>query len=507
MANKVNLFTDVISLLQDIKPNSIRKNYKDNNKRKRSMKSRSGDFILQFPLVTSDTIEQDTVELMRNQLELERAFEFDFVLTNSPLQTFDPKDPTSFMADLHNNVNLAESTKEDIKRSNNYLLETPEEKFNMSSLNNMTITREEMKELVNEGFKISNNENTRKYEFDFDEKDFIKSRQENSSTTYDLKLKLTIREEAKKDRDGNEIEKEKIETEEYEFKGLKESDPSKNVKNLLNGEPHKDAKGKVLFISDDTVLDSFLDRVESYVSRSKNEVDEKFGAKVVIDKDKINSSLPTTISSKVTFMGTDSKGEYLPGVLVPKEVKFGVKTVVHVVKTEDIIFYLSDKSRGSNLVTKLVKFTTGELRLVKDLLLDADKVKKIAQDSKKGRSGAIWNKLNSLYTVNKASGIAKSAKANYIPTTALMITIDEANEVKRKTGVDLLSDRRAVKKIYNEFFLLDFIIIDQTRELVYKYLPDHNKFEVIKESKLGAYKVKNNQKDLTSEMLEKLLKR
>ena len=88
-----------------------------------------------------------------------------------------------------------------------------------------------------------------------------------------------------------------------------------------------------------------------------------------------------------------------------------------------------------------------------------------------------------------------------------MITIDEVQEVKRKTGVDLLSDRRAAKKIYNEFFLLDFIILDQTRELVYKYLPDHNKFEVVKESKLGAYKVKNNQKDLTSEMLEKLLKR
>src|SRR5699024_8319833 len=235
---------------------------------------------------------------------------------------------------------------------------------------------------------------------------------------------------------------------------------------------------------------------------------DNFGAKVTIDKEKINSSLPTTITTTINYMPSDKNGNPLPASnYIQKDTKFGVKTVVHVVKTEDIIFYLSDKTRGSNLVTKLVKFTTGELRLVRDLLLDADKVKKITQDSKKGRSGAIWNKLNSLYTVNKAAGIAKSAKANYIPTTALMVTIDEVQEVKRKTGVDLLSDRRAAKKIYNEFFLLDFIVLDQTRELVYKYLPDHNKFGVIKESKLGAYKVKNNQKDLTSEMLEKLLKR
>src|SRR5699024_4694775 len=353
-------------------------------------------------------------------------------------------------------------------------------------------------------FKIQSGDPNTTYDFEFSEADFFKSKQENSPTTYDLKIKIKT---VEKKEDDNGKEYNEIITKEFEFKKLKESNPLKNIKYLMNGKVHTDDNGEDFAVTEDKVLDEFLNRISQYIEKSKNEVDEKFGTKVVIDKDKINSSLPTTISSKVNFMGTDSKGKLIPGVLVPKEVKFGVKTVVHVVKTEDIIFYLSDKSRGSKLVTKLIKFTTGELRLVKDLLLDAEKVKKIARDSKKGRSGTIWNKLNSLYTVNKASGIAKSAKANYIPTTALMITIDEANEVKRKTGVDLLSDRRAAKKIYNEFFLLDFIILDQTRELVYKYLPDHNKFEVVKESKLGAYKVKNNQKDLTSEMLEKLLKR
>lgn len=489
MANKVNLFTDVIGLLKDLNPTSISKNYKDNNKRKRSLKQRSGDFILQFPLVTSDTIEQDTVELMRNQLELERAFEFDFVLTNSPLQTFDPKDPTSFMSDLHNNVNLAESTKEDIKRSNDYLLETPEEKFNMNSLNDMTITREEMKELLNEsnsGYAVE--VNGVKYDIRFDINDFELSK--NTNKTYNLEI-LEV-----KDGKGKE----------FKFNNMSESS-NRNINSVFDG--------RLKSINGDTIEKNselkrkFSENYKGQVTTTIKDTErDNFGAKVTIDKEKINASLPTTITTTINYVPADKNGNPLPASnYIQKDTKFGVKTVVHVVKTEDIIFYLSDKSRGSNLVTKLVKFTTGELRLVRDLLLDSEKVKKIAQDSKKGRSGTIWNKLNSLYSVNKASGIAKSAKANYIPTTALMITIDEANEVKRKTGVDLLSDRRAAKKIYNEFFLLDFIILDQTRELVYKYLPDHNKFEVIKENKLGAYKVKNNQKDLTSEMLEKLLKR
>lgn len=492
MAQKINLFTDVIELLKDITPNSIGKNYTDNKRRQRkTLKERSGDFILQFPLVTSDTIDQDTVELMRNQLELERAFEFDYILTNSPLHTFDPKDPNSFMADLHNNINLSESTTNDIRRSNEYLLETPEEKFNMSSLNDMTITREEMKELVKEDIKIKD-ENDNIYSLSFSEVDYFKS-QRDSNAKYDLELSVYYPDSKS--------------TENYKFKDLNEKTKDKSISRILSGKTVVHDKKGQPFEGSPSLETSFNNDMKDFKENAKKDVNTNFGASVTIDKDKINSSLPTTITSDVNFIGTDSKGNYIEGVMVERKVKFGVKTVVHVVKTEDVIFYLSDKSRGSNLVTKLVKFTTGELRLVRDLFLDSEKVKKIAQDSKKGRSGSIWNKLNSLYTVNRTGSLVKSTKANYIPTTALMITIDEANEVKRKTGVDLLSDRRAVKKIYNEFFLLDFIIIDQARELVYKYLPDHNKFEVVKESKLGAYKVKNNQKDLTSEMLEKLLKR
>src|SRR5699024_8748698 len=117
---------------------------------------------------------------------------------------------------------------------------------------------------------------------------------------------------------------------EFEFKKLKESDSLKNIKYILKGKVHEDNKGEDFAVIEDGVLDKCLIRMSQYIDKSKNEVDEKFGTKVVIDKDKINSSLPTTISSKVNFMGTDSKGKLIPGVLVPKEVKFGVKTVVHV---------------------------------------------------------------------------------------------------------------------------------------------------------------------------------
>src|SRR5699024_7744682 len=186
------------------------------------MKSRAGDFILQFPLVTSDTIEQDTVELMRNQLELERAFEFDFVLTNSPLQTFDAKDPTSFMSDLHNNVNLSESTKEGIKRSNDYLLETPEEKFNMNSLNDMTITREEMKELLNESGKQNYNDeyDGKYYSIDFDMDALQKSKMDRSKT-FDVTIKT-------KDVEGDN-------SKEYTFKRLNQQSNDRNIEKVLDG--------------------------------------------------------------------------------------------------------------------------------------------------------------------------------------------------------------------------------------------------------------------------------
>ncbi|WPH64283.1 hypothetical protein [Staphylococcus phage vB_StaM_PB50] len=512
LVKKVNILSDVIDLLKDSTTGNVKNNYKNNSRRKRpfdrTLRGKAGDFILQFPLVTSDALDNDTVELMRNQLELERAYEFEYILTNTPIQEYNPKDPNSFMGDLHQNINFNESTKQDIKRVNDYLTESPDEKFNKTSINDMSITKEEMDLLNEETIDFEDSREIKGY-IEFDVKEFLKANNPDTKDTYTATVYII-----KPNSNGEQLE--------FLFNNLKEvkyrggEDNSRSLYDILKTSSNEGT------LSDNGMkfLYGSMEIAEAFSSYIKNIIGVKpdiqtnqydnYGTTTTIQKDKLNSSIPTMVNTNVTFLITDSKGEPVSGINHPsKPVKFGVKTVVHPVKTEDVVFYLSDKSRKSNLVTKLVKFTTGELRLFRDLLLDTERTKKIARDSKKGRTGAIWNKLNSIYTVDRAGSITRSKSGNYIPTTALMISIDETQEVKRKTGVDLLNDRRAVDKVYKEFFLLEFIVIDEARELVYKYLPEHRKFEIIKQNKLGALKVSSDSKkgDIDSKDLAKLLKR
>lgn len=496
MVKKINLFTDVIGLLSELTPGKITSNYSKNNARRntydRSLRSKSGDFILQFPLVTSSAIDPDTIELIRNQLELERAYEFDFVLTNTPLQLYNPNDPNSFMSNLHNNINFNESTKQDIRRANEYLLESPEDKLNMDSINDMTIAREEMKALNEEVVGVDNIGSDGYLTIKFDGGEVAKSLKD-GKTSYDLEIIYSSK-------DNNEPDKS------WYFKGL----VGDEIYEILARDDVPDSNKNIFTYGSHIVQNHVRQKIESIIGTIMDDVYKNYGASgtKILNTDKLNSSIPLTIQTTVSFREADSKGRSYSNVVVNKTVKFGVKTVVHPVRTEDVIFYLSDKSKGSNLVSKLIKFSTGELRLFKDLLLDTEKVKEIAKNTRKGRSGNIWNKLNSLYTLDRAGDIARSNRANYIPTTALLTTVDELEEVKRKTGVDILSDRRAAKKIYKEFFLLELLVIDQAREILYKFLPEHNKFEVIKLNKLGALKVKNDssKEDLDFKKLKQLLK-
>ena len=499
MARQINLFTDVISLLRDIPDLATGKQkpkLRPKNPYNRTLRAKAGDFILQFPLVASDSISFDTVELMRNQLELERAFEFEYILTNTPVQIYDPKDPNSFMSDLHNNINFNESSDSTMKEVNSSLLESLSEKVNIKSLNDLTLTREEFKSL-NEGFitftpgeEAETDYKSITVEYELDE--FKKWHRQNPNN-----FALVIHVDFYTEQNESKVS--------YSFSGNKLKDMGE-LRNILLSNGMKDDKGNVFNSGSVELYDLVVREMNAEISNSAKEEQEMNSAVTTVEVNKLNSSLPTKITTEVSFLIRDDSGELINGMGVKKSVKFGVKTVVHPVKSSNVIFYLADNAKRSNLISQFVKFTTGELRLVSDLLLDKERVTKIARDSKKGREGNIWNKLNTIYSVDRIGSYANSRNKNYIPTTALLVSSEEVEEMRRKTGVNLLTDRRAASKIYKEFFLLEFIIVDENREIIYKFLPEHNKFEVVKMDRLGAHKVSNKEKDLSGELLKKLLK-
>lgn len=515
MARNINLLDDVMGILTGAKDTYKGKNKLPRQRYKtpfdRTIKGKASNYVLQFPLVASTAVDSETVELMRNQLELERAFEFSYVLTNSPIIRYDMSDPDSFLGDYHNNINFNESKMSDILASNEYYLQTNEDLVSKLSVNEMSMTKTEL-DALNEGTaELSRTIDINGKRYDVTLLLLIDGGAFKEFTSLNRKkLEITIDARGKVhdiDNSGS-----KVKTSPYNdtfIKVLENKTGDRNGMKAALGEMKEYlTKGDNKFIFAGLDLYNAAESIfSSYMGEINSVVDYERGTRTEVDTNKLNSSLPTVVTTEMDMLAKDGNG-IAQGTMVKKPIKFGVKTVVHSVSSEDIVFYLTDNTRKSNLVTKLIKFTTGEVKLFRDLLFDTERVKKIARDSKKGRSGAIWNKLNTVYNSERLK-FYSGAKANKnIPTTSLMVSLDEVEEIRRKTGVDILTDKRASDKIYKEFFLLELLVIDTAREVLYKYLPEHSKFEVVKLDKLGAKKVNDNsKKDMDSKILERLLKR
>jgi len=398
---------DLVNVIYKMVPKSkkLPKNFPttsgQNSRYSTTIKGRSEEYVLQFPMVASSSLSIDTVETLRNQLELERSFEFLNVITNSPSVKYSSDGP--FLADFHTNIRLGEGVSaKDIQEINKNQLVRLEDKVNDVSLNEMSISTFYKKKLNEEVTKLS-------------------------------------------EADGDEE----------------------------NSKPRMYFGGSLG--QDSRINKSF--------------------------EDKTNSSIPTYIDTKVKWedengnVGKDSQS-----------LTFGVKTVTHLVESDDVIFYLSDKSKRSQLLVNLVRFTSGEIRLVRDLLLNTETSRRIASDSRRKRGGKVWNNLNTIYSTDFLKGLTKSRKN--IPTTALVVSMDEISEIRRQSGIDILEDRTARAKIYDSLSLLEFIIVDEMNDVVYKYHGARNAFDSHKLSRLGGMKIKEKDKKdgIDGDILSKLLR-
>ena len=379
-----------------------------NRQYERSLRGRSENFILQFPVVVSNGISIDGVEVIRNQVELERSVDISTVINNTPVVNM--AGANGYLDGYHNNVYMTNNSPLSLKAN-----------ATMSSF------MEANEELLADG------------------EDILESK---SLNTRSLPVELM------------------------------EASPI--------------APGASVEMFDETeVNDTPLEvsRKPIHASASKFE--------------RLNRTTPLLSRMKVTFAIKDPNDDNkIKGTVENKEVVFGVKGVVHVVNAQDIVYFLGDSSKRSNALSRLVKLTTGEIGFFREFLLNVDRSKKIASS----RQSNVWNTMNSMFTVEKMNQYRK-VKGGMIPTITLAISVDEVEQIRMSTGIDLLSNRRAASKIFDELFHLDFYIVDEANQLAHKYVPRERNFEPITLSAMSGRdlndrnKANNNAEDLLKRLL------
>ena len=194
------------------------------------------------------------------------------------------------------------------------------------------------------------------------------------------------------------------------------------------------------------------------------------------DVKKSNELVPTTIHIKVGMVNK-------AGTLI-KTVDFliGVKAHMHLVKRDEMMTNLLYAVKKKGNLFKFIQWTSGEIRFFKDFLLDLDTVKQDVINDTSKKADWHWSALkrrktfsNSLFSLFK--------KTNIMPNTTIVISKDEADYISTKFGFDLMNPE-VTNKIIKEYFLLAFVIIDNSTQIIYFLYEGYRDYEAITLSSL-----------------------
>jgi hypothetical protein len=134
----------------------------------------------------------------------------------------------------------------------------------------------------------------------------------------------------------------------------------------------------------------------------------------------------------------------------------GVKTAMHLGSSEKIAANLVDVLRNRNPLFNFIKWTTGEISLIKDIILHLDDINfDIA--NKSDRTGKYFSALKELkkrYLKIGMNGVNRIA-----PFATIVLSSSTYHDIKDKYGYDV-KNMAFAKKIMSELFLMCFIIID-----------------------------------------------
>ena len=201
--------------------------------------------------------------------------------------------------------------------------------------------------------------------------------------------------------------------------------------------------------------------VQGQVARNQKEQREEIlkqtdraRAPQLLDRDvkKSNDMMPYGI--QVRLIAVNDKKEFVQYV----DFIVGVKTILHSVGSDDMIENIARALQNKSLAFKLLKWTTGEISLVKDILFNLNDIKADAINRSNGRS-PFFSTLKRLKD-KKISMRNFTVPHALIPNATIVITSYEADFLENKYGIKI-RDEKVATKLIKSLFLMSFIIMDE----------------------------------------------
>lgn len=177
-----------------------------------------------------------------------------------------------------------------------------------------------------------------------------------------------------------------------------------------------------------------------------------------MDMNKANEAVPTFMKASIGFVIDETEE------VVSRDVLIGVKAYVHRIPTAEIVSDAYNCVINKRKFLRFIKFITGEERSLSDLVFGIKELRNDALDTRNSVAGEWrsalkrrrrWSKISIPYLMKE-----------YTPNGTIVMTMNEVEYIKSEYGIDIMTPEH-VKMIMDTDFLLSFIIIDQTNEIVH----------------------------------------
>ena len=208
-------------------------------------------------------------------------------------------------------------------------------------------------------------------------------------------------------------------------------------------------------ISPEDVASALISGANSGAGTTNMDPRNPVGVKM-LDRDakRINELQPYGL--QVRLIAVNEKKEFVQFM----DFIIGIKTVLHVVKSSEIVDAIGNVVKNRNAAFNFVRWTTGEISLWKDIILHLDDIKTDTSYRQK-KSNPFFPTLKRLK--EKKVNVSLSGVNKLLPNSTLVLTRAEVDDIQKMYGVDV-RDTFFAKKVLHELFLLTFIIVDDGAE-------------------------------------------
>jgi len=199
------------------------------------------------------------------------------------------------------------------------------------------------------------------------------------------------------------------------------------------------------------VADSKLKQLDKENRKDMMSQTDRRMAPKLLDKDVKKSNDITPYGIQVRLIAKNEKNEFFQYI----DFIIGVKAVMHPIKSDDMIVNIQRALQNKSLFFKFLRWTSGEISLFKNIILNLDEIKTDAAN----RNNRWFPTLRRLK--KRHFGLHDLTVPHaIIPNATIAISSYEADYLENNLAIHV-RDAAIAKRIMNNLFLVAFVVVDE----------------------------------------------